>query len=1510
MARGVHDMVPVVPADTKPAKPAGLRGKQGAGGASGATARQAATADAIATHASSAFAEAATLRARAEEAAAAAMDALRFTGEGTRGLTVERRWTRPGVHPYDEIAWEIRTAAIGNESGKLVFEQKDIEVPASWSQLATNVVVSKYFRGHLNTPERETSVRQLIDRVVLTIAAWAETQHYFATPEDLAAFTAELTYLLVHQKMSFNSPVWFNVGIEPRPQCSACFINSVQDSMTSIMDLAKTEAMLFKFGSGAGSNLSTIRSSREKMAGGGTASGPVSFMKGYDAFAGVVKCLTADTYVTTGGGLLRIDEAIEADGPVGFVEDDSITLNTPAGPTRISHVYRSPVADVRTATLRTGLELTGTHEHPVLTLASPFELRWTRMADLRPGDRVAVERHRELWPAQAPALDQFDSDLVVERRPLRYPTEMTPELARLLGYLVAEGSVEDERFRFSSADPEVMTDYCRVVESVFGVDPRNQVRGRVHPTTGVRTETLALSWLGALQFLAFCGLPAGRSADKAVPVAVRRSPRSLVLEFLAAYAEGDAHLGATRIEIATASSRLAEEIQLLALNLGVVGRRSTINGYARLAFLGTEAAHLARLLRPYLVTPRKRDVAAGLAAVSAHRNPNLDVIPGLVPALRSLLASPNGWVRATNGELMQTGFGVFNRTGDNVSYARTRAIPGLVDQVERLSPTLRGTIERVLDDEYLWDEVVAVADAGQALTYDFTVPGVHAFVSNGIVSHNSGGKTRRAAKMVILDVDHPDILDFVESKKLEEQKAWALIEQGYDASFTGEAYGSVAFQNANHSVRVTDDFMHAVEAGSDWTTHAVVGGAPMDTRPARDIFRRMAEAAHVCGDPGIQYDTVINDWNPVANTDRQYATNPCSEFSFLNDTSCNLASLNLMTFVGEDGELDVDAFRFGCRLTITAQEILVDNASYPTPKIEENSHRFRPLGLGYANLGALLMSRGLAYDSPDGQAYAAAITSVMTAEAYRQSAVIARDHGGPFVEFAKNRAPFLAVIDKHRAAATQIPTEDVPAGLAATARDLWDETYALGEQHGYRNAQTTLLAPTGTIAFMMDCDTTGIEPDIALIKYKKLVGEGYLKIVNNTVPGALRQLGYSPTQVEEIVAFVDERETIEGAPGLLPEHLSVFDCAFKPRNGVRSIVPMGHVRMMAAVQPFLSGAISKTVNMPEAATVDEIEQIYLEGWRRGLKAIAIYRDNSKRSQPLSTTKLKSDDENKAAGDVVAELRRQLAAAQAEAVKPHRRRLPAERAAVTHKFDIAGHEGYITVGLYPDGQPGEIFLKMAKEGSTVSGLMDTYATAISLALQYGVPLRDLVNKFAHVRFEPSGFTGNSEIPIAKSSVDYIFRWLGSRFLVGDDRAALGIQDRGGTVVASPFSFGAAALAPQPEEGPSAIDEAKEPPKATATAVATTEARATSPAASAKLNLPVIEPAKNGHANGNGNGNGNGKSSASSALAASLGAERTAFKIQEDAPSCADCGSIMVRNGSCYKCLNCGSTSGCS
>jgi ribonucleoside-diphosphate reductase alpha chain len=795
----------------------------------------------------------------------------------------------------------------------------------------------------------------------------------------------------------------------------------------------------------------------------------------------------------------------------------------------------------------------------------------------------------------------------------------------------------------------------------------------------------------------------------------------------------------------------------------------------------------------------------------------------------------------------------------------------------------------------------------------------------------SGGKTRRAAKMVILDADHPDVLDFIDSKMLEEKKAWALIEQGYDPSFTGEAYGSVFFQNANHSVRVTDEFMHAVEEDGDWTTHAVRGGEPMGTYRARDIFRRMADAAWVCGDPGIQYDSTINDWHTSANTDRIYASNPCSEYMFLNDTACNLASLNLMTFVREDGTFNVDDYRYAARLTITAQEILVDNASYPTPKIEENSHRFRPLGLGYANLGALLMSRGLAYDSDEGRNFAAALTAVMHGEAYRQSAVIARDHGGPFIEYKKNEKPFLRVIRKHRDAAYAIPDESVPADLLMASHQVFDEALELGREHGFRNAQVTVLAPTGTIAFMMDCDTTGIEPDIALIKYKKLVGEGFIKIVNQTVPTALRKLGYSPEETQAILDYVNERETIEGAPGLKPEHLPVFDCAFKPVNGERSIHYMGHVRMMGAVQPFLSGAISKTVNMPEAATADEIEQVYLEGWKQGLKAIAIYRDNSKRSQPLSTGKKKDGEAATSEADiaVIEGLRKQLAAAQAEAALPHRRRLPAERTALTHKFDIAGHEGYITVGLYADGQPGEIFLKMAKEGSTVSGLMDTFATAISLSLQYGVPLRDLVNKFAHVRFEPSGFTGNSEIPIAKSIIDYIFRWLGSRFLSNDDKATLGLINRESYGEAPALGGGLAAPLAEPSAGlssplllqPEPLAGAATPPPAPAPSPSEAQAdkaeavAIAAPAASEKEEVRgelAVIATSNGHANGHANGHSNGSSTSlgTGAITLNLGGTKVAFAAQADAPSCMDCGSIMVRNGSCYKCLNCGSTSGCS
>ncbi len=815
------------------------------------------------------------------------------------GLRIRRQMTRPGIDPFDTVSWEKRTAVITNESGETIFEQAGVEFPRFWSMIATNVVASKYFHGTIGTPQRESSLRQVIGRVSDTISNWGKELGYFASEEDASAFHDELKHLLVYQMASFNSPVWFNVGIEEQPQCSACFINSVQDTMASILELAKTEGMLFKWGSGSGTNFSTLRSSRERLSGGGTASGPVSFMRGYDAFAGVIK---------------------------------------------------------------------------------------------------------------------------------------------------------------------------------------------------------------------------------------------------------------------------------------------------------------------------------------------------------------------------------------------------------------------------------------------------------------SGGKTRRAAKMVILNIDHPDIVEFIGCKASEEKKAWTLIEAGYDASLTGDAYSSVFFQNSNNSVRVTDDFMRAVEADAQWHTRAVLDDEPVDTYKARDLFRRMADAAWACGDPGIQYDTTVNTWHTCPASGRINASNPCSEYMFLDDTACNLSSLNLMKFRTPSGELDVESFAHAVSVMILAQEIIVDSASYPTPRIAENSNDYRPLGLGFANLGTFLMARGLPYDSEAGRHVAGAIAALMTGQAYKTSAEIA-SVTGPFRGFPPNREPMLGVIARHRSHVAKINPSLVPEMLLNSARRVWDEALELGERWGYRNAQATVLAPTGTIAFMMDCDTTGIEPDIALIKYKRLVGGGMLKIVNQSVPEALTYLGYPESQRREILDHLEKNETIEGAPHLLDDHLSVFDCAFKPRNGKRFIHYMGHVRMMAAVQPFLSGAISKTVNMPNDATIEEVEQVYLEGWKLGLKAIAIYRDGCKRAQPLSTT-IETDESGRATRVVA---------------RPIRRRLPDERNSITHKFSIGEHEGYITVGLYEDGKPGEIFIVMAKEGSVVSGLVDCFATSVSIALQYGVPLKVLADKFVLTRFEPSGYTGHPHIRFANSIADYIFRWLAWKFL---------------------------------------------------------------------------------------------------------------------------------------------------
>ncbi|HTB95839.1 MAG TPA: vitamin B12-dependent ribonucleotide reductase [Terracidiphilus sp.] len=1086
------------------------------------------------------------------------------------GMRVVRRFSREGVSPYDEVQWEKRTALITDSKGNTIFEQKDVEVPIDWSMTATNIVASKYLHGQIGTPERETGVRQLVGRVASTIRDWGLAGGYFGGAEDAAIFHDELAVMLLTQRVAFNSPVWFNVGcdkLEPNsdgqswhwvpaagtvkfeatgyknPQCSACFINAVDDSLDSILTLAKTEGMLFKWGSGTGTNLSSIRGSMEHLSGGGQASGPLSFMRGFDAFAGVIK---------------------------------------------------------------------------------------------------------------------------------------------------------------------------------------------------------------------------------------------------------------------------------------------------------------------------------------------------------------------------------------------------------------------------------------------------------------SGGKTRRAAKMVILNVEHPDIVEFIECKAKEEAKAFTLIKAGYDGSGPdSEAYSSIFFQNANNSVRVSDEFMRSYESDGEFWTSTVKDKKPVKQFKARDIMHKIAESTWLCGDPGMQFDTTINKWHTSKNTARINASNPCSEYMFLDNSACNLASFNLLKYITPAGTFDIADYRHSISIVISAMEILVDNSGYPTESIAKNSHDYRPLGLGYANLGALLMAFGLPYDSTAGRDLAAALTAIMCGQAYLQSAMIAAQcpplasatpltarverSGGACPGFYVNREPFLDVIRMHRAEVNNIgksrtSTEPfiVPQldALIEASRECWDMALIFGERYGYRNSQTTVLAPTGTIGFMMDCDTTGIEPDLALVKYKKLVGGGMIKIVNNTVPAALFKLGYDNDEVNAIVSYIDATGTIEGAPGIKPEHLAVFDCSFRPAKGTRSIHYMGHIKMMAATQPFLSGAISKTVNLPHEASVEDVAEAYAESWRRGIKAVAIYRDGSKGTQPLNTS-LDAKREPSAIDAAGSRILSQMAAGQPVAdadmktleakisekleisakqvvaagmafqrameeiarttsaslfgaeiqgiaqvplqdlnapPRAIRHRLPSERASVTHKFSIAGHEGYITVGLYPTGQPGEIFIRMAKEGSTVSGLMDAFATSISLALQHGVPLRVLCEKFAHTRFEPSGWTGNEQIGYAKSLMDYIFRWLNLRFLSGEQLTLFaGLAPQAAPLPESPT------ILPEPEaEGGMPQEQLSRLAEEVARKLNQAGAQSGMGTTSAPGGGIAPEIRASGTPALN---SGNGPAMQDRGIYHASDAMRDMYEMG-DAPSCSTCGAIMVRNGSCYRCMSCGSTSGCS
>jgi ribonucleoside-diphosphate reductase alpha chain len=997
--------------------------------------------------------------------------------EHHRGLKVEQCFSTPGTHPFDELKWETRSAKITSDTGEAVFEQNNIEVPANWSQLATKVVASKYFYGDISTGQRENSVKQLVHRVCRTIADRGKRDGYFATDADAENFYHELVWLCVNQVGAFNSPVWFNVGLfdiyniagskhnyrwdlkrneavlcdnsYEYPQASACFIQSVKDSMEDIMRLATSEAMLFKQGSGTGTDLSTLRSSKEKLSGGGKPSGPLSFMRVYDQIAAVIK---------------------------------------------------------------------------------------------------------------------------------------------------------------------------------------------------------------------------------------------------------------------------------------------------------------------------------------------------------------------------------------------------------------------------------------------------------------SGGKTRRAAKMQSMKITHPDIKEFITCKTEEEKKAWALIEAGYTGEHNAEAYNSVMFQNSNFSVRVTDEFMMAVEKDDKWSTYAVTNGQKIDEHSARELMNLIAEGTRLCGDPGIQYDSTINRWHTCPASGRINASNPCSEYMFIDDSACNLASLNLMKFLKDDGTFDVAGFKKAARIFIIAQEILVDNGSYPDKAIAVNSHLFRPLGLGYANLGSMIMALAYAYDSDQARALAAAISAILTGAAYTVSAEIASVKGA-FDEFTKNAEPMLKVINMHRQHACEIPESHCPAYLRNAAKDVWDEAFDAGSKSGFRNAQVTVLAPTGTIGFLMDCATTGIEPDIALVKYKLLAGGGMLKLVNQTVPMGLERLGYSADEIKAITDFIDEHETIEGTEKLNPEHLSIFDCAFKPRNGKRYIHYLAHIKMMSAVQPFITGAISKTINMPKEATAEEIASAYMQGWKLGLKAVAIYRDGSKMLQPVSTKKHRGKDKTQTA----------------VAAKPFRHRLPDTRHSLTHKFSVTGHEGYLTVGLYEDGQPGELFITMAKEGSTVGGLMDVIGTCTSMALQYGVPLITLVDKFRHARFEPAGMTSNRDIPFAKSLIDYIFCWLGCQFIPG--YAEANTPNRTGSASENKNITTARQVVEKTRDLAQKIAQARAEVKVGEQAKADDSDDDDGCEDTIKPSRIVEIPAKPADRLAGlrelVTAGATEQADGTKADAAVMQQFNSQFQhFQDDAPACDICGSITVRNGTCYKCFNCGNSMGCS
>jgi ribonucleoside-diphosphate reductase alpha chain len=1321
-------------------------------------------------------------------------------GTSLAGLTFRRLFTDGVTSPFDALEWELRTAAITNEKGEVFFEQKDVEVPKAWSMTATNIVAQKYFHGKAGTPQRERSVRQLVSRVVDTVTGWGWKNGYFRTAADRDVFSDELAHLLVNQFASFNSPVWFNVGVEVRPQASACFINAVGDSMSSILDLAKTEGMLFKFGSGTGTNLSSLRSSTEALSSGGIASGPVSFMKGFDSFAGAIKS-GGKTRRAAKMVILNVDhpdieefidckakeeqkawDLIEAgwDGSFGGDVYSNVSFQNANHSVRVTDAFMQAV------------ETGGTHTTHAVTTGEPL-----RTYDSKTLFRKMAEA---AWICGDPGI-QYDST-INRWNPCKTTHRINASNPCVTGdtlVATAEGWQRIDELVGRSA-------------LVVGADRQPHLVTRIFPT-GVKP---------VFRLKTRAGYELKLTADHKVLTAERGDVPAAEL------VAGDrVLLGSPGFGRRALGERLATAIGI------AVGDGCLTRSYSS-----------GRLQEIVILT-----MASAEAGV-------LDRVAGTVNEVKRTLRIAGAGGRADN---------VHVTAGSTTSRLAFSSQP-VVDLFKEIAVLDEGSDQKRFNPAiYELDKSSLAALLRGLFTADGTVAN-YGEKSQYVALDSTSRELLRQTQLLLLS--------FGVKSKIYEGRRGGATEALLPDGRGGQALYPV---KPVASLRISRSSRIIFEREIGFDPASPKAGALRVLNDAFAAYRDELTDRVVSLEPAGEADV----FDLTEDATRHFVAgglvvHNCSEYMFIDDSACNLASLNLMKFVREDGGFEVERFRHAVDVVFVAQEILVDEASYPTPAIERNSHDFRPIGLGYANLGALLMHNGLPYDSDEGRHTAAAVTSLMHGQAFLTSSKIAAELG-PFAGYAPNRDAFLKVTGMHRDAAYGVARGDVPKELFEAQRAVWDLALESGRQHGYRNAQATVLAPTGTIGFMMDCDTTGVEPDLALVKYKKLVGGGTIKIVNNTVPQALLRLGYGEAETNAIINWIDEKGTIEGAPSLKFEHLPVFDCAFKAVGGTRSIAPMGHVRMMAAVQPFLSGAISKTVNLPPDATVEEIENVYREGWKLGLKAIAIYRDGCKRTQPLNTAASKSDDAVKGKKGPAS------APAPGPAVSsaPRRRKLPDERRAITHKFSVAGHEGYVTVGLYEDGTPGEIFLTMAKEGSTISGLMDAFATAISLTLQYGVPLEALVEKFSHMRFEPAGYTKNPEIPIAKSLVDYIFRWLASKFLSTD------LKERAGVVSREAPPSGALgndaeirATVPEPES-------AKKTPMIAAAvrAVAKPEAGERADGAEPRsigFAVPAGEPAR---------------------MAAT-------FQNSTDAPSCHECGSIMVRCAACYKCLNCGATSGCS